>query len=267
MLITNVDRVLEMLRARKELPVKAIAAALHADPKSIEKLAKLLEEEKRLTIAYRMFDPWLLAGFQEKGKKQKKPLFVWKKQQAAQPAPAPPPVARQAPGAEPPPPPQHQPLFTWKKQKQPVPASPLSAPPVPPQHKPLFTWKKQHDTQKPAEHPASHFSFPFLHKRNGQTAAKQEQGKQGQKPGSNFIRLTPQPEQPSINTDKEKGQELDAVITRAGDALKSRSYKEVYTAYNEGSALYKELQGADSRMRYFKKLSAVHDALLQELKR
>ncbi|MBI4148955.1 hypothetical protein HY491_00765 [Candidatus Woesearchaeota archaeon] len=293
MLITNVDRVLEMLRTTQKLPVKGIAAALHAEPKSIEKLAKLLEEEKKLSITYKMLEPWLVYGFQEKQQKEKKPFFVWKKQQkqqAPQAATAIPPV--------PPVPPQRSPLLTGKKQKQAAqptaaPAEPLQVPPAPP-HQPLFTWRKQPQIPQPKEAPQAplpvlperkpistqnkqalkqalpvplppkHLSFPFFGKKREESST-QEANKQP--PAQNrFIRLTPQPEQVSTNKDKEIEQELNEIIAKAMGALQAKSYKDVYTAYNEGSARYKALQGADSKMKFFKRLSAVHDSLLKELK-
>ena len=87
MLKTNVDKILDILQQRKEVMVSELAAVLKATPENIEKIAKLLEEEKLLTIKYKMMKPYLVYGFRERKKEkgEKKPLFAWRKQKGIKP--------------------------------------------------------------------------------------------------------------------------------------------------------------------------------------
>ncbi len=67
--------------------ISDLATALNTTPSNIEKIAKLLEEEKLVTIKYKMMKPYLVYGFKEKKKKGEKgkSLFVWKKKEGKVP--------------------------------------------------------------------------------------------------------------------------------------------------------------------------------------
>ena len=79
MIQTNVDKLLEILKQKGTASVKDLAAALNTNPETIEKIAKLLEEEKLVTFHYKMMQPWLVYGHNGREKKgKKKHLFTWK---------------------------------------------------------------------------------------------------------------------------------------------------------------------------------------------
>ena len=60
MLKTNVDKLLDILKEKKEIMISDIAVMLNTTPSNVEKIAKFLEEEKLLTIKYRMMKPYLV---------------------------------------------------------------------------------------------------------------------------------------------------------------------------------------------------------------
>jgi len=93
MLKTNVDKLLDILKEKKEIMISDIAVMLNTTPSNVEKIAKFLEEEKLLTIKYRMMKPYLVYGFRDKRKKEKKKkLFSWGKKKKEIPKAVPKPL-------------------------------------------------------------------------------------------------------------------------------------------------------------------------------
>lgn len=57
MLMTNVDRMLDLLKDKKMHPIPEVAKTLKVPEKAIEKVAKYLEEEGILSISYKLMTP------------------------------------------------------------------------------------------------------------------------------------------------------------------------------------------------------------------
>src|SRR3990170_3924636 len=57
---TEADRLIELLKTTDEISVTNAAKRLNADPKTIEAIATLLEEEDLLKIVYKLTTPYLI---------------------------------------------------------------------------------------------------------------------------------------------------------------------------------------------------------------
>jgi len=62
MLVTNVDRIINLLRDNRQMSVQALAKELNSSTEQVEEIGRFLEEENIVTIKYRFLKPILVSN-------------------------------------------------------------------------------------------------------------------------------------------------------------------------------------------------------------